>query len=102
MTDNAPGSSPSPFTSLLRSGSATVTATLGGVAVGTAVGASSSVVTFAPGAANAAHSTISPASASITANGSSTQVITVQARDVNNNNLTTGGASVAMSTTAAT
>src|SRR5205823_4987804 len=74
----------------------TVTATLGGTPVGTAVGATSSVVTFTTGPASAAHSTISPATASITADGSSTQVITVQARDVNNNNLTTGGATVVM------
>src|SRR5207302_5102 len=74
-----------------------VTATLGGTAVGTAVSASSSVVTFTPGAVDATRSTVTPATASITANGSSTQVITVQARDVNNNNVTTGGATVLMS-----
>src|SRR5258706_208835 len=45
----------------------------------------------------AANSTIAPATASIVANGSSTQVITVQARDANNNNLTTGGATVVIS-----
>jgi hypothetical protein len=47
--------------------------------------------------ADAAHSTISPASASITANGTSTQVITVQARDASNNNITTGGSPVVFS-----
>src|SRR5205823_456626 len=54
-------------------------------------------LTEVAGAANAAHSTVSPATASIPADGSSTQVITVQARDQNNNNLTTGGATVLMS-----
>jgi hypothetical protein len=77
-------------------------ATLGGTSVGTAVSASSSVITYTPGAANAAHSTISPATASITANGTSTQVITVQARDVNNNNLTTGGSTVVISRSSGT
>ena len=48
----------------------------------------------APGAASAANSTISPATASITANGTSTQIITVTASDVNNNPLTSGGATV--------
>src|SRR5207247_1100527 len=70
--------------------------------VGTLVSASSSVVTFTAGAANAAHSTVSPATASITANGTSTQVITVQARDVNNNNLTTGGSTVVISLSSGT
>src|SRR2546426_534999 len=84
------------MTSPTATGSATVTGTLGGTAIGTAVGASSSVVTFTPGAVDAAHSTVSPATASITADGSSIQTITVQARDVNNNNLTAGGATVAM------
>ena len=52
-------------------------------------------VTF--GAVDAIHSTLSPATASITANGTSTQAITVQARDANNNNRTTGGDTVVFS-----
>ena len=48
----------------------------------------------APGIASAAYSTISPANASIIANGTSTQTITVQARDAYNNNVTSGGATV--------
>ena len=47
--------------------------------------------------ADAAHSTVAPATASITANGTSTQVITVQARDTLNVNLPAGGATVLMS-----
>ncbi len=70
--------------------------------MGTAVGASSSVITYTPGAANAAHSTISPATAYITADGISTLVITVQARDINNNNLTTGGSAVVISRSSGT
>jgi hypothetical protein len=49
------------------------------------------------GPPDACHSTVSPATASITANGQSTQVITVQARDVNNNALNTGGEPVVIS-----
>src|SRR5206468_1040663 len=67
--------------------------------VGTTVSASSCVITLSPGGVNAAHSTILPATATITADGSATQVITVQARDVNNNNIATGGATVAFSKT---
>jgi len=70
--------------------------------VGTAVSASSSVITLQPGTASASHSTISPATATKTADGSSTQVITVQARDVNNNNETTGGSTVVFSATSGT
>jgi autotransporter-associated beta strand protein len=47
--------------------------------------------------ASAANSTIIPAIASITANGSSSQVIMLQARDSNNNNETGGGATVVFS-----
>src|SRR5258705_9778260 len=65
-----------------------------GLGVGSVGTAASSVVTYTVGAVSAAHSTVSPATASITADGSSTQVITVQARDVNDNNLTTGGSTV--------
>jgi hypothetical protein len=43
---------------------------------------------------SAAQSTLTPTSASITANGSSTQVLTVQAKDAYGNNLTTGGSTV--------
>ena len=53
-------------------------------------------------AADAAHSTVAPATASITADGTSTQVITVQARDVFNVNLPTGGSTVVISKSAGT
>ncbi|MEI6085330.1 MAG: kelch repeat-containing protein, partial [Verrucomicrobiota bacterium] len=63
----------------------TITATSGAV-VGT-----TTITTVNPGVLSATQSTLTPTSASITANGSSTQVLTVQAKDANNNNLTTGG-----------
>lgn len=47
-------------------------------------------------------STITAAASSITANGTSTTTITVQLKDVNGNNLTTGGNTVTLSTTAGT
>ena len=56
----------------------------------------------APGPVSAANSTIIPATASLTANGSSKQVITVQARDANNNNETNGGATVVFSVSSGT
>ena len=47
-----------------------------------------------PAAPDAAQSTLTPTSASIAANGISTQILTVQARDASGNNTTSGGATV--------
>ncbi|MEI6166075.1 MAG: DUF2341 domain-containing protein [bacterium] len=98
-TDNGNGSYTATLTAPTVTGAATVTATLGGVPVGTAVGADSSVVTFAAGPPSAANSRVSPATAVLTANGTSTKLITVQARDANNNALTVGGAAVVFAKT---
>jgi hypothetical protein len=98
-TDNGNGTYTATLTAPTVTGAATVTAVLGGVPVGTAVGASSSVVTFAAGPPNAANSRISPATAVLTANGTGTKLITVQARDANNNSLTVGGAAVVFAKT---
>jgi len=54
------------------------------------------------GGVEASHSTTSPATASITANGTSTQVVTVQARDGYDNAITTGGESVTLSLSSGT
>jgi CxxC motif-containing protein (DUF1111 family) len=55
-----------------------------------------------PGPVSAAHSVISPALVSLTANGTNSQVITVQARDANNVNETNGGATVVFSVSSGT
>lgn len=56
-----------------------------------------------PGLANSAHSLMLSASpASIVASGTSTSVVTMQARDVNGLNLTTGGSTVTFATTLGT
>ena len=56
-----------------------------------------------PGPASAPHSLMSSAGpASIVADGASTSVVKVQARDINGVNLTTGGATVAFATTLGT
>ena len=51
---------------------------------------SPATVTYTAGTADAAHSTLSASPASITADGVSTSTITVQARDINDNNIFTG------------
>src|ERR1035441_10232787 len=89
-TDHGNGTYTAPLPSPTSTGSATVTATIGSTLVGTG----SSVVTFTAGAAVAANSTLSPATATRPSDGSSTLVLTVQARDANTNNLTTGGDTV--------
>src|SRR5262249_49405097 len=65
----------------------TLTAADGGLAAPT----NANAFNITAGAANATQSTLTPTSSSITANGTATQVLTVQAKDANNNNLTTGG-----------
>ena len=53
-----------------------------------------------PRPVSAANTTISANPASITANGTSTSTLTVQAKDANNNNLSTSGGTVTLSATA--
>ncbi|MHA8088644.1 beta strand repeat-containing protein, partial [Aquirufa sp. Wall-65K1] len=71
----------------------TATGTGAGSNVAAKVG-DSNAFTVVAGAINAANSTLSPSTASITANGSSTQVLTVTAKDAYGNNVGVGGATV--------
>ena len=56
-------------------------------------------VTFIPGAANAAKSTISISTATVIADGTSLSTITVQTKDVFNNNQPSGGLAIALTET---
>ena len=95
VTDNSNGTYTATVTSPTATGSGVFVATLGGANVQNGTGSQTqSTITYTPGAANAVQSTLTPTSASITANGISTQVLTVQAKDANGNNLTTGGSTV--------
>ena len=85
-----------PTNGTLATGNITYSGTSAGLAQGTVMG----TLAVVAGQVDAAHSTLSPATATKPADGTSTQVVTVQARDKFNNNLTTGGASVAFSATA--
>jgi adhesin/invasin len=73
---------------------------VGGRAIGALITSGDAFVTFTPGPASAATSTISASPSSITADGSSTSTITVQAKDANSNFETTGGDTVALATSA--
>ena len=59
-------------------------------------------VTINAGTASAAQSTLTPTTSSIVANGTSTQILTVQAKDANGNSLTTGGATVTITRSSGT
>ena len=95
VTDNGNGTYTATVTSPTATGSGIFIATLGGNPVKSGTGSqTTATITFTPGAADATQSTLTPTSASITANGSSTQVLTVTAKDANGNLLSTGGATV--------
>jgi len=56
-------------------------------------------ITFTPGTADTTTSTISVSPASVVADGSSTSIITVQLKDAQGNNQTSGGQTIAISST---
>ncbi|HEY2353852.1 MAG TPA: invasin domain 3-containing protein, partial [Gaiellaceae bacterium] len=95
VTDNGNGTYTATVTAPTATGSGVFVATLGGNPVKSGTGSqTTSTIAYVPGPADATQSTLTPTSASITANGSSTQVLTVQAKDANGNNETTGGSTV--------
>ena len=96
VTDMGDGTYTATLTSSTTSGTADVSGTIDG----NAITSGDAFVTFAPGAASGATSTISASPGSITADGSSTSTITVQAEDTNGNDETSGGDTVLLSSTA--
>ncbi|MEI7527008.1 MAG: invasin domain 3-containing protein, partial [Mariniphaga sp.] len=95
VTDNSNGTYTATVTAPTSTGSGVFVATLGGLAVKSGTGSQTqSTISYIHGAADATNSTLTPTSATITANGISTQVLTVTAKDVNNNFVTSGGATV--------
>jgi adhesin/invasin len=93
VTDNGNGTYTATLSSLL-SGTAHVSGTIGGASIT----ATASVV-FVPGAANAAHTTISATPSVINSDGSSgTSTVTVRLKDVNGNSVTAGGPTVQLAT----
>jgi outer membrane protein OmpA-like peptidoglycan-associated protein len=83
------------LTSATTMGTATITGTLNGTAM-----TNSATVTFTAGVATTANSSITASPTSITADGSSTSVITVQLKDSNDNNLSSGSGTVVLNTSA--
>ncbi|MEI7028166.1 invasin domain 3-containing protein, partial [Paenibacillus sp. y28] len=97
VTDNNNGTYTATLTAPATAGAATVSATLGGTAL-----ASTAIVQFVPGAASAASSTVEVDDASLTADGTSQTTVTVKLKDAHGNALTTGGATVGITTTLGT
>ncbi|OXM82419.1 invasin domain 3-containing protein, partial [Paenibacillus rigui] len=97
VTDNGNGTYTATLTAPTAVGTAVVSASVGGSALATTAS-----VQFVPGAATAATSTIEAASATLTADGTSTTAVTVKLKDAQGNALTSGGSSVGITTTKGT
>ena len=103
VTDNHNGTYTATVTSPSATGSGVFVATLNSSQVQSGTGSQTqATLTYTPGAASGAKSTLTPTSASITANGVATAVLTVQAEDASGNNLTTGGATVTITKSSGT
>ena len=77
------------------------TTTVTGTTTSTLNGTSPTITTV-PGPADATQSSLTPTSASITADGVSTQLLTVHAKDANGNDLSGGGATVTITRSSGT
>ena len=99
VTDNGNGTYTAILTSSTTVETATITGTLNGA--GNTI-ADTATVAFNNSTASTATSTLTATPTSILADGVSTSAITVQLKDANGNNLSAGGDSVVLSTTAGT
>ncbi|MEJ7645812.1 MAG: cadherin domain-containing protein [Chryseolinea sp.] len=97
VIDHGDGTYTATLISATTTGTATITGTIDGVAT-----IDQETVTFNPGPSSGLTTTISTSETSISANVTSTSIITVQLRDANNNLIVSGNAAVALSTTLGT
>ncbi|OMF84363.1 hypothetical protein BK146_30990, partial [Paenibacillus sp. FSL R7-0333] len=97
VTDNQDGTYSAKLTAPASVDSAVVSASVAGAEL-----PKSATVTFVPGAASAAKSTLEVADTTLTADGSSQTTVTVKLRDAQGNALRSGGAAVAVSATSGT
>ncbi|MFX3631722.1 MAG: invasin domain 3-containing protein [Candidatus Pristimantibacillus sp.] len=97
VTDNNNGTYTATLTSSTSVGTATINASVGGSAIG-----QTAIVQFVPGAPSIANSTIEAGNNSLTANGTSQTTVAVKLKDAHGNPVTTGGATVAITTTLGT
>ncbi|QJD84967.1 invasin domain 3-containing protein [Cohnella herbarum] len=97
VTDNNNGTYTATLTAPTTAGTATISATVGGSAI-----MDTASVQFVPAAPSTANSTIQAGEVTLTANGTSQTTITVQLKDVNGNVISTGGATVGITSTLGT
>jgi adhesin/invasin len=95
VTDHLDGSYAALLTASQQQGTATITGRVGSLTLD-----APAMVTFTPGAASGATSTISAADSQIIADGSAHTLITVALKDAYGNGLSSGGAALALETTA--
>ncbi|WP_371188258.1 invasin domain 3-containing protein [Thalassotalea maritima] len=93
VNDNGDGTYTATLTSSTNAGTATITATVNG-----SVMTSNPEVIFVVGAASADKSTIKVSEETITADGQSTSIVTIQLVDANGNKLSSGGDTVTLVT----
>ncbi|MHA8056932.1 invasin domain 3-containing protein, partial [Aquirufa nivalisilvae] len=95
VSDAGNGNYTATVTAASASGSGVFVATIGGAAVKSGSGVQTeATVNYVPGAIDAAITTLTPTTSTITADGLTTQVLTVTAKDANGNNIGVGGATV--------
>jgi gliding motility-associated-like protein len=97
VTDNGDGT----YTAILTSPTQVTVASISGKVEGNNI-TDTATVNFVPGPASGATSTITSAQTTLIANGVSTSVVTIQLKDINGNNLTSGGDNVTLTTTLGT
>ncbi|MBW7475600.1 S-layer homology domain-containing protein [Paenibacillus oenotherae] len=94
VTDHNNGTYTATLTAPVTVGSGTISASVGGSTL-----AATASVQFVPGASSAATSTLTVDEAVLTADGTSQTTVSVKLKDAQGNNLTTGGAAVAIAST---
>ncbi|NEW08995.1 hypothetical protein GK047_23665 [Paenibacillus sp. SYP-B3998] len=97
VTDNQNGTYMATLTAPTTVGTATISASVGGSAI-----TATATVQFVPGAPSTAKSTVEAGDASLTADGTSQTTVSVKLKDAQGNALTSGGATVAITSTLGT
>ncbi|KEQ22162.1 hypothetical protein ET33_27545, partial [Paenibacillus tyrfis] len=97
VTDNQDGTYTATLTAPTTVGNATISATVGGIPI-----AKTASVQFVPGAPSAATSTVVVGSGSLPADGTSRTSVSVKLKDAQGHALTSGGATVAITSTLGT
>uniref|UniRef100_UPI000248DFBC invasin domain 3-containing protein n=1 Tax=Paenibacillus elgii TaxID=189691 RepID=UPI000248DFBC len=97
VTDNQSGTYTATLTAPMTVGTATISATVGGSAIASTVS-----VQFVPGAPSTATSTVEAGSVTLAADGASQTTVSVKLKDAQGNAMTSGGSTVAITTTLGT